>query len=107
MKKIIRNVVYQNDFLFWLYFSYFFNPKDKLQSFLNEYSKRKNNKIQFVQIGANDGQWNDPIYKFIRRDKWTGLLIEPQKDIYNRLIQNYNGFKNLLFENVAIDHQEG
>lgn len=107
MKKLIRNLIYKYDILFNFYFLYFFKPTDMLQNYLNEYSKKKKSNLKFIQIGANDGQKNDPIYKFIRRDKWTGLLIEPQKDIFDRLIDNYKDFKNLFFENVAIDHKEG
>jgi hypothetical protein len=49
----------------------------------------------------------DPIYKFIRRDNWSGILIEPQKTIFERLLNNYKKQNNLFFENVAIDSTEG
>ena len=51
--------------------------------------------------------WNDPIYKFIRRDRWGGILIEPQKIIFDLLSNNYKKQSNLFFENVAIDSTEG
>ena len=76
---MLRRIVFKYDTLFNLYYRYFYKPKDVLSSFLNNLSKSKKGKIFFIQIGANDGQWNDPIYKFIRRDRWSGILIEPQK----------------------------
>lgn len=75
---MLRRIVFKYDALFNLYYRYFYKPKDVLSSFLNNLSKSKKGKIFFIQIGANDGQWNDQIYKFIRRDRWSGILIEPQ-----------------------------
>jgi FkbM family methyltransferase len=56
----------------------------------------------FIQIGAYDGRKGDPIYELIRRNHWTGILVEPQPDIFDRLKQNYAGFPGLVFENAAI-----
>lgn len=103
IKRLIRKIIYKNSFLFNLYYTYLYKAKDDLSKFLNEYSKKKKGNIIFIQIGANDGQWNDPIYKFIRRDKWNGILIEPQKVIFERLTKTYRGYSGLSFENVAID----
>lgn len=107
INKLLRKLVYSNDIFFKLFYNYIYNPKDELSKFLDEYSKRMKGKIYFLQIGANDGQWNDPIYKFIRRDGWGGVLIEPQKDVFDKLKYNYRNFRNLVFENVAIDKKEG
>ena len=34
----------------------------------------------FVQIGANDGETDDPIFEFISSadSRWSGVLLEPQ-----------------------------
>lgn len=56
----------------------------------------------FIQIGANDGVRNDPIHDYIIKNKWGGILIEPQPIIFNKLLKNYEPCKNLFFENVAI-----
>lgn len=107
MKKLVKSIVFKYDILFNFYYRYLDKPKKQLLLFLDNLSNKKRKKIFFIQIGANDGQWGDNIYKFVRRDKWSGILIEPQKEIFKRLLNTYNKRKNLLFENVAIDSTEG
>lgn len=104
---MIKRIIYSNNLLFKVYFNLFYKPKGSLSKFLNTYSKQNKNKLFFIQIGANDGQWNDPIYKFIRRDNWKGILFEPQKDIFETLLKNYKGIQGLTFENSAIDATVG
>ena len=107
MKKLVRRIVFKYDILFNFYYRYLNRPKKELLLFLDKLSKKQRQKIFFIQIGANDGQWGDNIYKFVRRDKWSGILIEPQKEIFKRLLNTYSKRKNLFFENVAIDSTEG
>ncbi len=65
------------------YYRYFYKPKQgSLGEFLSIYSLRKGNKFKVIQIGANDGITNDPIHKFIKRDRWKGVLLEPQPTVY-------------------------
>lgn len=62
----------------------------------------------FVQVGANDGRIGDPLYSFITEYGWRGVLIEPQKEVFEeRLLLNYSGNDKLSFENVAIDEVDG
>lgn len=61
----------------------------------------------FVQIGANDGIQEDPIRKYIHKYHWKGILVEPVKEYFERLVVNYADCKNLSFENVAIDIEPG
>lgn len=107
MRKQIKRIIYNNNLLFNIFYKYLYRPKSKLDVFLNNYSKSVKGKLSFVQIGANDGLWNDPFYKYIRRDKWKGILIEPQKDIFENLKWNYRKLSNLFFENIAIDEKNG
>lgn len=59
--------------------------------------------INFIQIGANDGTHNDPLYPFIKKGKWKGVLVEPIPYIFNKLLKTYIGFEQQLkFENSAI-----
>jgi FkbM family methyltransferase len=56
----------------------------------------------FVQIGANDGT-DDPVYEFVRRYDWRGILVEPQKDVFeNRLKKRYESTPAIILENSAI-----
>ena len=34
--------------------------------------------LSFIQVGAFDGISNDPLYKYISRFNWRGVLVEPQ-----------------------------
>lgn len=59
--------------------------------------------LRFIQVGSNDGVYGDPIRMYILKNKWKGILVEPQIDIYTRLIENYKEeIANLIFENIAI-----
>jgi len=107
MKSLLRQIVFKYDFFFNLYYNYLYKPTDKISKYLNNLSKTKKGKLFFIQVGANDGKWGDKIYKFVRRDNWNGILIEPQKLVFERLLNNYKKRNNLFFENVAIDSTEG
>ncbi len=62
----------------------------------------------FVQIGANDGRNGDPLYSFVTEYGWRGILVEPQKAVFEqRLLANYSGNNKLSFENLAIDETDG
>lgn len=63
--------------------------------------------VKFVQIGANDGQLNDPIYPFIKQGKWKGILVEPLPPLFEKLKKTYAGIDGLVFENVGITDSDG
>ena len=67
----------------------------------NQILKEKTN-FNFIQIGANDGITSDPIYHNITKYKPNGILIEPQREVFNTLINNYKNNENLSFFNFAI-----
>lgn len=66
-----------------------------------------NKPIFFVHVGANDGISSDPIHDLIIKYKWSGILIEPQKNAFQRLVNNYKGVPNLQFLNKAIFRENG
>ena len=69
---------------------------------------KRGEKLTFVEVGANDGKSTDPLYDYIMNRPWTGLLIEPQPDVFARLTKNYSGLEDRLrFENVAIAKDPG
>jgi len=63
--------------------------------------------IFFLQIGAHNGLDKDPIAPLVRKHHWRGLLVEPQKQVFAKLLENYAGEKQLLFENSAIAEKDG
>jgi FkbM family methyltransferase len=56
----------------------------------------------FIQVGAFDGLTNDPLHDFIVRFKWRGILLEPQKDAFAALLDNYREQPQLILRNAAI-----
>lgn len=59
--------------------------------------------LNFIQVGANDGEYVDPLRQYILKFPWRGILVEPQPDIFAKLQKNYEAIKDrLIFENVAI-----
>lgn len=60
--------------------------------------------IGIVQIGANDGRFNDPIYPFVceNLDRTRILLIEPQSTVLPYLKSNYANHPNAVTANNAI-----
>ncbi|NHE56972.1 FkbM family methyltransferase [Cyclobacterium plantarum] len=70
------------------FYKYFYNPgKGSLSEFLSSYSLSKRSGFTVIQIGANDGITHDPIHKFIKRDRWKGVLLEPQPDVYHQFLK--------------------
>jgi len=61
----------------------------------------------FVEIGAHDGISGDPIHRHIIKYKWKGILIEPVKYLFDKLVAYYKRQNNLIFENVAIGDKNG
>lgn len=86
--KMIRfNMSASNNPLFIGFYRNFYNPKKgSLSDFLSQYSKSKPGNFTVVQIGANDGITHDPIHKFIKRDDWKGVLLEPQPDVFHEFL---------------------
>jgi FkbM family methyltransferase len=66
------------------------------------------NSVYFIQVGSNDGQSGDPIYKYVGNGKWRGVLVEPIPFLFTQLQANYAPYAaQVQFENSAIDHQSG
>jgi FkbM family methyltransferase len=61
----------------------------------------------FVNVGANDGVSNDPIYPFIVTYGWRGIAVEPNERMFARLKQNLGRFPGVVFENAAVAERSG
>ncbi len=64
-------------------------------------------KVCYLQVGAFDGISGDPIYPLIDRHALHGILVEPQKDAFERLKTNYSRFPHFHFVNAAIADRDG
>lgn len=102
-KKFVFRLSARNSFVFTIFYKYFFNPKKgSLGYFYNQISKDLD-QIFVIQVGANDGINHDPIHKYVKRDKWKGLLIEPQPDVFRyQLFPLYQRDEGIFMENIAI-----
>ena len=71
---------------------------------LNEYiCNFDNNPCYAMVIGANDGKLEDFLTSYFDRENLTAILVEPVADLHEALLKKFSLFKNLCFENVAID----
>jgi hypothetical protein len=82
------------------------NGIDVLKLIVQEYIQSHPNPF-FIQIGANDGMYDDDLRKYILDYSWQGVLVEPQPGPFARLVQNYRGHSGLRFENAAIGRTSG
>ena len=63
---------------------------------------KKNTIKNLIQIGANDGVAFDDLNYFIKKFKINSVLVEPIKEIYDKLQNNYKNFSFVKLENSAI-----
>ncbi|NJR38113.1 MAG: FkbM family methyltransferase [Leptolyngbyaceae cyanobacterium CSU_1_4] len=63
--------------------------------------------VFFMQIGAHDGNFADPIHHLVKQHHWRGILVEPQPQVFQRLKQNYQAENQLIFENAIASQQVG
>lgn len=61
----------------------------------------------FVEIGANDGDQHDPLRDLILGRAWTGVMVEPVPEVFDRLRGNYAHLDRVHLENVAIAERDG
>ena len=107
-KNIIFRMSANNSYLFLFFYEFLYKPsKGSLDEFTSLFS-RSREKVTVVQVGANDGINNDPIHKFIKRDRWQGVLLEPQKFVFDKYLQPlYKKTKGIVTMNAALDIEDG
>jgi len=66
----------------------------------------ENNEFSFLQVGANDGVSFDFLYHFVIKREISGIVIEPIKEYYNELCENYKTFNNVLKVNKAVHEKD-
>tara|TARA_B100001142_G_C14238079_1_gene618178 strand:+ start:358 stop:1104 length:747 start_codon:yes stop_codon:yes gene_type:complete len=62
----------------------------------------ENKIISLIQIGANDGLSFDELNFYIKKYKSKSLLIEPIKENFDLLKENYKKYDHVILENLAI-----
>ena len=55
-----------------------------------------------IQIGANDGVTHDHLHEVIKKFKLQSLLLEPIKEHFLKLSNNYSNLENVRLENSAL-----
>lgn len=98
-----------NSLLYKGIYRYFYSPsKDSISFIVNRYSLEKGSGFTVIQIGANDGLINDPINKFIKRDSWNGVLLEPQSFVFNNYLSKvYKKDRGITLLNAALGEKDG
>src|SRR6266481_6003650 len=79
------------------------NPQSRLSfdlEFVIAHLMLQKKDLFFIQIGANDGVSNDPLYKFVIEYGWAGILVEPLPQVFEVLRRNYADKPNLKFLNA-------
>ena len=108
MRFILRKILPQNSAVYrMIRRCYHWCNNIWLFDILSSYVAYKRS-VHFIQIGSNDGKHGDPIFPYIRRADWKGILVEPVPYLFERLKSNYVEFGDkLLFENSAIANESG
>ena len=55
----------------------------------------------------NDGVFCDPLHDLVLRHNLSGLLVEPLRNLFERLKANYAGQPGIAFERCAIGRTDG
>ena len=103
------NLSASNNPVFIGFYKYLYKPKEgSLSEFLSLYSGTKKDGFTVIQIGANDGITHDPIHKFIKRDNWSGVLLEPLPGVYHQFLKKiYAKNKGIKTICAAIGEEDG
>jgi FkbM family methyltransferase len=82
----------------------FYPSTDPVDEFFDSFSRSRPEPVRFIQIGASDGLRWDPVRKYIVRDRWKGILVEPLPNVFRDLRSNYGHLRrtDLIFVNAAI-----
>ncbi len=106
--KFIFNLSASENRLYLLFYKYLYKPrKGSIQYYIDRYS-RNNKPISFLQIGANDGFVYDPLHKFIKRDNWSGVMLEPLPDVFNNYLSKLHSKRpEIKTINAALDVADG
>jgi FkbM family methyltransferase len=81
-KKAVFNISANYAPLVRMFYRATYKPKaGTVAEIIDKFSKAYSPVI-FIQVGANDGFYHDPLHKFIRMYGWQGVLLEPQPAVF-------------------------
>jgi len=84
----------------------FYKLKPNTHAAVIEEQARGIEPFYFLQVGGNDGFINDPVFKFVKMYDWKGIIVEPQKEVFEKRLQRtYRKERKVILENVAIAAQ--
>lgn len=77
----------------------------KLGSFVERLIKQAK-PVKFINIGTSDGVRFDSLYLTDTDQRWSGLVVEPLPDIFERLKSNYKDYPDVIPINIAFHPTE-
>jgi FkbM family methyltransferase len=94
--------------LYKIYLKLLYKPRpDTFADLLDTYSKAVH-PVHFFQVGANDGFFHDPLFKFINLYGWKGVLLEPQPYVFNKYLSRlYRNSATIIPVNAALAGTDG
>ncbi|MBI3141532.1 MAG: FkbM family methyltransferase [Bacteroidetes bacterium] len=72
-----------------------------------DYGKRCSGGLYFVQVGANDGIRNDPVFKAMMAQRWRGLRLEPQPFVFGQLARLHQSTPGIRAVQAALGPRVG
>lgn len=102
IKTLLKKIIYKKGYKISRTRNFVF-----LENILNKLITQKG-KINFVQIGGNDGVNDDPLFHFVtwNKNKVSGYILEPVSDYFKDLQNNYKNHPAIKMLNLAIHNSE-
>lgn len=78
-----------------------------IRQFVKSLSETERESLRILQIGANDGVQEDPIFHTVNKYKVVADLIEPIPTYFEELVNNYKNSPWVTCHNIAISECDG
>jgi FkbM family methyltransferase len=72
-----------------------------------EFQYARSTVFRVLVVGAYDGVANDPLGKFVLSRSCSGIFVEPQAGVFERLRKNLGEAPQFHFVNAAVDQSSG